>query len=193
MAPNKKPAHIKVFPIPRLSDTRTETNGRRFQYCDETHGAILNALLDKADEPNNLGVVLNQGFDKFHILMQKCNLGPRDRWHRKTTAIRDCVDWVRARAREHGALIFEQNRWVRGRSFKSDAEATEWLDTKISGRARPTSLNQSLPALDTLSLADSEPDEYVTQNTGRRVSFSQPSPSRSRSSSRTRRFSLRNP
>lgn len=155
MAPNKKPAHIKVFPIPRLSDTRTETNGRQFQYCDETHGAILNALLDKADEPNNLGVVVKQDFNKFQILMQKCNLGPRDRWHRKPAmfTIRDCVDWVRARAREHGALISEQNRWVRGRSFKSDAEATEWLDTKIS-----ESPSQSLPALDTLSLADSEPD-----------------------------------
>lgn len=158
MAPNRKLAQIKDFPIPRLSDRRTKADKRRFQYCDEAHGAFLNALLDKADEPNNLGVVLNQGFNKFQILMEKCNLGPRSRRYKNLPKIRRCVDWVRAQAIKHGALISEQNRLVRGQSFESDAEATGWLEANLRGRRQPTSLDQSLPALDTLSLADSEPD-----------------------------------
>ncbi|KAH7264612.1 hypothetical protein B0J15DRAFT_272517 [Fusarium solani] len=208
MSPDDKVVEINDFQIPRLFERRPKTNKRQFRYCDETHGAILNALLDRADGPNDLDAVLSQGFNRFQILMEKCNLGPRGRGYKKTTlpTIRRCVDWVRAQALLHGALISTPNGLVRvpGHSFKTDTEATEWLEAKITARARPrvskrsrslpcqhqpTSPAESLPALETLSLSDNEPAEIVTPNNApRRVSFSQPSLSRSRSSSRTRRF-----
>lgn len=165
------------FKIPRLFKERPKTNRRQFRYCDETHGAILNTLLDRADEANDLDAVLSQGFDEFQILMEKCNLGPRGRGYRKTTlpAIRRCVDWVRAQALLHGALISTPNGLARvpGHSFETDAEATVWLEAKITARARPpvskisrnlpcqhqpTSPVQPLPVLEALSLSDDGPD-----------------------------------
>jgi hypothetical protein len=176
MSPDDKVVEINDFQIPRLFERRPKTNKRQFRYCDETHGAILNALLDRADGPNDLDAVLSQGFNRFQILMEKCNLGPRGRGYKKTTlpTIRRCVDWVRAQALLHGALISTPNGLVRvpGHSFKTDTEATEWLEAKITARARPrvskrsrslpcqhqpTSPAESLPALETLSLSDNEP------------------------------------
>ncbi|RSL62701.1 hypothetical protein CEP53_004682 [Fusarium sp. AF-6] len=138
--------------------------------------------------------------------MEKCDLGPRGRRYRETNmpTIRRCVDWVRAQALQHGALISTPNGLVRasGISFGNDEEATKWLDAKIIGRVQArvspwqhqgTSTVQSLPALETLSLSEEKSyDEsvgIVTESSRRRrVSFSQTSSCRSRSPSRTRRF-----
>ncbi|RSL54912.1 hypothetical protein CEP54_009615 [Fusarium duplospermum] len=206
MSPNSKLAHIHEFRIPRLFARRQKLHTRKFRYCDETHGAILNALLARADKPNDISVVLSQDFDRFRALMEKCNLGPRGRGYRKTNlpTIRRCIDWVRAQALQYGALVETPDGLVRpsGISFRNDEEATEWLDTKIIGRVQycvSPSQHENIspvpspPALETLSLSDDTSDdtyaETVTKSSPRRrVSFYQSSSSRSKSPSRTRRF-----
>ncbi|RTE77657.1 hypothetical protein BHE90_007859 [Fusarium euwallaceae] len=172
MSSNNKVTHIHDFRIPRLFPRRPKLHIQKFRYCDETHGAILNALLARVDKPNDLSVVLSQDFDRFRALMEKCDLGPRGRRYRETDmpTIRRCVDWVRAQALQHGALISTPNGLIRasGISFRNDEEATKWLDAMIIGRVQTRvspwqhqdiSTVQSLPAMETLYLSEEKSEE----------------------------------
>lgn len=174
---NTERPHIDDFPIPRIFATSPRNSRRQRRYCDETHGAILNALLDRADESNDIDVVLGRDFNRFQDLIRRCNLGPRGYKRMTMPAIRRCIDWVRAKALQYGAVISTPNGLIRvpGHSFSTDADAAEWLEANIRGRVRPhvstrprwqrqaTSPAQSLPPLEALSLSDDEPAVSTAQ------------------------------
>lgn len=113
-------------------------------FCDEIRGTILNALLDRADKAPRLAYKPSErpGFDKevtkqpkyYWPLLARCHLNHGvsrgDAYHSIIhPAFRNHVKWILRQAIHHRALTVTACGWVRtnGTTFKSDAEAGEWL------------------------------------------------------------------
>ncbi|KAM0433865.1 hypothetical protein ACHAPT_003808 [Fusarium lateritium] len=189
MCPQIGSPQIYEYPIPCVG-ARPEIKARRqVRFCKETYGAILNALLDRADSApvlNNINEIYKYDTKRFRALVKKCNTHRNGYGKVALPALRRCINWIRAQALQHGAMISAPNGLARasGCYFRSDAEAGEWLDFKVKEQSRPDPANGardlhrqpatpsptlSLPLLEALSLSDDGPAGVATPNTsGRR-------------------------
>ncbi|KAF4977632.1 hypothetical protein FZEAL_5876 [Fusarium zealandicum] len=119
-------------------------------FCVKIRGAILNALLDRADNANKhenppdvipgFADEISKQPEFFWKLVKYCNLsfsrkdqtGHYDRV--VFTAFKGTIKWIQRRSIDFGIIAKVPIGWIRepGRRFSSDLESGEWFNLKLS-------------------------------------------------------------
>ncbi|KAL2669818.1 hypothetical protein Neosp_015263 [[Neocosmospora] mangrovei] len=112
-------------------------------FCHDIRGAVLIALLDRADKTSSGPPDDKPDFDRqilktgihYWPLIAKCNLKHQGDAYDSLIipAFREHVKWVLRKAVIHGALVSTSEGWKRtpGTRFLNEKEAGEWLQMKL--------------------------------------------------------------
>ncbi|RSL80127.1 hypothetical protein CDV31_017149 [Fusarium ambrosium] len=114
-------------------------------FCHDIRGAVLMALLDRADKTPSGPPDDKPDFDRqilkigvhYWPLIAKCNMKHQGDAYDSLIipAFREHVKWVLRKAVIHGALVSTSEGWKRapGTRFIDEKEAGEWLQMKLDG------------------------------------------------------------